>query len=145
MWVRISTYDVSGENNCLYNNLRCFTFVWVFVDINYPLSTDLGVTCHSSVGKASACNAGDPGLIPEWERFPGEGICYPLQYSWTSLVGQMVKNLPALRRPGFDPWAGKMPWRRVWQPIPGFLPGEFPWTEEPGRLQSMGLQRVRHD
>ena len=41
----------------------------------------------------------------------------------------------------------KIPWRRKWQPTPVFLPGEFhiPWTEEPGRLQSMGLQRARHD
>ena len=37
-------------------------------------------------------------------------------------------------------WVGKMPWRRRWQPTP-----EIPWTEEPGRLQSMGSQRVRHD
>jgi len=37
------------------------------------------------------------------------------------------------------------PWRKVWQPTPVFLPGESPWTEEPGGLQSMGLQRVRHD
>ena len=35
--------------------------------------------------------------------------------------------------------------RRAWQPIPVFLPGESPWTEEPGQLQSMGLQRVGHD
>ena len=38
-----------------------------------------------------------------------------------------------------------MPWRRAWQPTPVFLPGESPWTEEPGGLQSMGLQRVGHD
>ena len=38
----------------------------------------------------------------------------------------------------FDTWVGKIPWRRAWQPTPVFLPGEFPWTEEPGRLQSMG-------
>ena len=37
------------------------------------------------------------------------------------------------------------PWRRTWQPTPVFLPGESPWTEEPGGLQSIGLQRVRHD
>ena len=37
------------------------------------------------------------------------------------------------------------PWRRAGQPTPVFLSGEFPWTEEPGRLQSMGSQRVRHD
>ena len=48
-------------------------------------------------------------------------------------------------RPGLDPWVGKIPWRRAWQPTPVFLPGESPWTEEPGGLQSMGSQRVGHD
>ena len=37
----------------------------------------------------------------------------------------MVKNLPQYRRPGFDPWVGKIPWRREWQPTPVFLPGKF--------------------
>ena len=46
----------------------------------------------SSAGKESACNAGDPGLIPGSGRSPGEGIGYPLRYSWASLVAQMVKN-----------------------------------------------------
>ena len=40
----------------------------------------------SSVGKESACNAEDPGSSPKFGRFPGEGIGYPLQYSWSSLV-----------------------------------------------------------
>ena len=40
----------------------------------------------------------------------------------------------------FDLWVGKSPWRRKWQPTPGFLPGKIPWTEEPGGLQSMELQ-----
>ena len=44
------------------------------------------------------------------------------------------------KRHGFNPWVGKIPWRRAWQPIPVFLPGEPPWTEKPGRLQSMGSQ-----
>ena len=51
----------------------------------------------SPVGKESACNAGDPGSIPGWERSPGEGVGYPLQYSWASLVAQLVKNLPAMQ------------------------------------------------
>ena len=38
-----------------------------------------------------------------------------------------------------------IPWRRAWQPPPVFLPGESPWTEEPGGVQSMGLQKVGHD
>ena len=59
-----------------------------------------------SEGKASACNAGDSGLIPG---------------------------------------SGRSPWRRKWQPTPVFLPRESPWTAEPGWLQSMGSQRVRHD
>ena len=46
-------------------------------------------------GKESACNAGDPGSTPGSGRATGERIGYPLQYSWTSLVAQMVKNLPA--------------------------------------------------
>ena len=50
----------------------------------------------SSVGKESACNAEDPGLIPGSGRSAGEGIGYPLEYSWDSLVAQLVKNLPAM-------------------------------------------------
>ena len=51
----------------------------------------------SSVGKESTCNAEDPGLNPGLGRPAGEGIGYPLQYSWASLVAQMVKNLPAMK------------------------------------------------
>ena len=47
--------------------------------------------------------------------------------------------------PGFNPWVGKIPQRRAWTPTPVFLPGESPWTEKPGGLQSMGPQRVGHD
>ena len=50
----------------------------------------------SSAGKESACNAGDTGSIPRLGIFAGEGIGYPLQYSWASLVAQLVKNLPAM-------------------------------------------------
>ena len=62
----------------------------------------------SSVGKESACDAGDPSSTPGLGRSTGERIGYPLQYSWISLV----KNPPAMQRPGFDPWVGKIPWRR---------------------------------
>ena len=60
---------------------------------------------------------------------------------WASLVAQTVKNLPAVRRPGFHPWVGKIPWRRAWPPPPVLLPGESPWTEQPGGRQSTGSQR----
>ena len=55
----------------------------------------------ASVGKEFTCNAGDPGSIPGSGRSPGEGIGYPLQYSWASLVAQLVKNLPAMRETWF--------------------------------------------
>jgi len=65
----------------------------------------------SSAGKEFSCNAGeDPGLIPGSGRSPGEGIGYPLQYSWASLVAKMVKECLQCGRPGFSPWTGKIPW-----------------------------------
>ena len=51
---------------------------------------------ESSAGKESACNAGVPGSISGWGRSAAEGIGYPLQYSWASLVTQLVKHLPAM-------------------------------------------------
>ena len=60
----------------------------------------------SSAGKVSACNAGDPGLIPGSGRSPGEGIGYPLHYSQASLVVQMVKNLPAMQ----ETWVQSLGW-----------------------------------
>ena len=60
----------------------------------------------SSVSKESACNAGDPGSIPGLERSDGEGIDYPLRYSWASLVAQLVKNLPAMR----ETWVRSLGW-----------------------------------
>ena len=57
---------------------------------------DLGLPGGSD-GKESTFNAGDPGSKPRLGRSPREGIGYPLQYSWASLVAQMIKNLPAIR------------------------------------------------
>ena len=64
-------------------------------------------------------------MIPGLERSPGEKIGYPLQYSWASLVGSDGKESARnVLRPGFDPWVGKITWRRAWQPASVFLPGE---------------------
>ena len=60
----------------------------------------------SSAGKESTCNAGDPGLISGLGRSPGEGIGYPLQYSWASLVAWMVKNSPAM----WETWVPYLGW-----------------------------------
>ena len=60
-----------------------------------------------SAGKEPTCNAGDLGSIPGLGRSPGEGICYPLQYSWASLVAQMVKNPPAMQ----ETWVRSLGWK----------------------------------
>ena len=62
----------------------------------------------SSVGKESTCSAGDPNLIPGLGRSPGEGIGYPLQYSWASFVVQLVKNPPAM----WEIWVQSLGWER---------------------------------
>ena len=51
---------------------------------------------RSSAGKESSCSAGDPGSIPGSGKSAGEGIGYPLQHSWASLVAKLVKNPPAV-------------------------------------------------
>ena len=70
--------------------------IWWRVRITYWYLTILGFP-DSSAGKEFACNAGDSSSIPGSGSSPGEGIGYPLQYSWASLVAQMVKNLPTMR------------------------------------------------
>ena len=72
-------------------------------------------------------------LITGSERFPGEGIDYPLQYSWASLVAQLVKNLPAVSETRVRSWVRKILWRRKSLPSPVFWPKEFhglysPWS-----------------
>ena len=59
-----------------------------------------------SAGEESACNAGNPSSVVELGRYPGEGISYPLPYSWASLVAQLVKNPPAMR----ETWVRSLGW-----------------------------------
>jgi len=60
----------------------------------------------SSVVKESAYNSGDPGSIPGLGRSAAEGIGYPLQYSWASLVAQLVKNPPVM----WETWVWSLGW-----------------------------------
>ena len=59
-----------------------------------------------SDSKESACNAGDHGSVPGLGRSSGEGIGYPLQYFWVSLVAQTVKNLPVV----LETWVQSLGW-----------------------------------
>ena len=59
------------------------------------------------ITSTSTCNAGDPDSIPGLGRSTGEGIGYPLQYSWVSLVVQTEKNLPAMQ----ETWVRSLGWK----------------------------------
>ena len=58
----------------------------------------------------------------------------PPTLNLSSLVVQIVKNLPAMQEIQVQSWVRKIPWRMEWLPTPVFLPGKSPWTEEPGGL-----------
>ena len=79
-------------------------------------------------------------MIPGSGRSPGEGIGYPLQYSWASLVPQLEKNPPAMP----ETWVRSLGWEdpleKETATHPSILTWRIPWT-----VESMGLQRVEHD
>ena len=82
----------------------------------------------SSAGKESTCNAGDSGSISGSRRSTGERIGYPLQYSWASLVAQLVKNLPAM----WETWVQSLAWEdlleRGMATHSSILVWRIPWT-----------------
>ena len=120
---------------------HCFSLAYLIHPKSFPCS---------SAGKESARNVGDLGSVPGLGRSPGKGKGYPLQYSgleyfmgciihgvtesdtterlslslWGFPCSSLVKNLPAVQETGFDPWVGKIPWRRKWQPTAVSLPGK---------------------
>ena len=78
----------------------CF-FIYIYIYFLFYICIIVIYDCFlifpdNSIGKGSACNAGDPSSIPGLGRYAGEGIGYPLQYSWASLVTQLVKNPRAI-------------------------------------------------
>ena len=84
-------------------------------------------TAHS-VGKESTCNARDPSLIPGSGRSTGEGIGYPLQYSWASLMAQLVKNLPVMPETWFQSLGWEYPLEKGKATHSSILAWSIPWT-----------------
>ena len=133
-YTHIHTHTYIMNTNTFWNDKRCALLLF-FSSSNFWNSTQDPPNwyCTSSIYHnllfETKCTCALPLLIryllPWWLR-------------WKTIHLQC-------RRPGFNPWVGMFPWRRAWKPTPVFLPGEFPWTEEPGGLQSMGSQRIRHN
>ena len=82
----------------------------------------------SSVGKEPSCSAGDPGSIPGLGRSAREGIDYPLQYSWASLVAQLVKNLPAMQENWVRSLGWEVPMEKGKATHSSILACRSPWT-----------------
>ena len=87
-----------------------------------------------SAGKEFACNAGNPSLIPGSGRSTGEGIGYPLQYSWASLVAQLVKNPPAMWKTRVQSLSWEDPLEKGKATHSSILACRIPWTEKPDWL-----------
>ena len=75
--------------------------------------------------KECTSNTGDPGSVPGSGRSAGEGIGYPLQYSWAFLLAHLVKNLPAV----WETWVRSLGW-------------EDPWRRDGYPLQFSGLENL---
>ena len=92
------------------------------------ITTKFTLSSESSVGKESTCNAGDPGLIPGLERSAGEGIRYPLQYSWASLMAPLEKIPPAM----WEIWVQSLGWEHPLEKgkatHSSILDWRIPWT-----------------
>ena len=120
--------------SCLYTRLEwnwtftaSFQFVFVLalcVSDCWIIKSPLSYFPGDSDAKESAFNVGDAGLIPGWERCPGEGNGNPLHYSWIFLAAQMIKNPPAMQETWVQSLSWEDPWRRAWPPTPLFLPRE---------------------
>ena len=94
----------------------------------------------SSTGKESACNAGDAGSIPESGRSTGEGTGYPFQYSWASLVAQLVQNPSAV----WETWVQSVSWEDHLEKGMATHSSNLAWRILL-TVWSIGSQRVRHD
>ena len=81
------------------------------------------------------------GSIEKYDCEISQATLYLLRHYKGFPVGSDGKESTCNAGDLVNPWVGKIPWRRTWQPTPVFFPEESPWTEEHGGLQSTGLQR----
>ena len=132
--------------------LSNFTFTFHFHALEKEMAT------HSSVLAWRIPRIGEPGGLPsmgsyrvghDWSDLAAAAAaaaaCHILGFPGGASGEEPACQYRRCKRHRFNPWVGKIPWRRAWQLTPVFLPGEFHGQEEPGGLWTMGLQRVRHN
>ena len=114
---------------CVIFSFSLIRYLWISsLILHWPNSCSLACCLGlpwCSIDRESACNAGDPGSIPGSGRSSGRGHGNTLQYSWASLVAQIIKNLPAM----WETWVQSLGWKDPLEkkqlPTPVFWPGEF--------------------
>ena len=120
----ITTGKMAYNRGCLWE-IRAYVHSVAIIRGN--LYEGVGFS-DSSVCKEFPCNTGDPGLIAGSGRSPGEGIGYPRQYSWASLVAQLVKNLSAMR----ETWVQYLGWENPLEgsmtTLASMMTWRIPWT-----------------
>ena len=135
---------IDRERQILYG----ITYMWdkkevggtfTFQCRRYKFDPCSGNLVAQSVGKETACDARDPGLVPGSGRSAGEGIGYPLQYSCSFLMAQLLKNPPAT----WEMWIQSLDWEDPMEKATAthssILAWRIPWAK------SMGCQRLGHD
>ena len=127
--------------NYCYSRLILFFTYYYMLNWAFPIHiVDYQQMFVKEMRKGESCNTGEPGSTPGLGRSAGEGVGYPLQYSWALLVAQLVICLQC-GRAGFSPWVEKIPWRRERVPTPVLWPGEFhglysPWGHKESDMMS---------
>ena len=133
--------------SCLETNLKTLSFYCNFTILIKLILITVLLPCisfncmfggfpDSSVGKESTCTEADPGLIPGLGRSTGEGIGYPLQYSWASILAQLVKNLPTMQETPvwFLGWEDPLEKGKATQS--SILAWRIPWIIQHGVIKS---------
>jgi len=111
-----SPWGLEESDTTNRTRLSDFTFTFQFHALEKEMAT------HSSVLAWRIRGMAEPGGLPSMGS-------HRVGQEWSDLAARMQS-----RGPGFDPWVGKIPWGRAWQPTSIFSPGESPWTEKPGGL-----------
>ena len=112
---------------CWRISIVCLALELIGSWVELGFSVGVGFS-DSSVGKESACSAGDHSSIPGSGRSAGEGIGYPLQYSWASLVAQLIENLPAMQEAPVQSLGWEDPLEKGKATHSSILAWRVPWT-----------------
>ena len=105
-WARISASPLGFLGNLSFRSSFSFLTQVEITSATLKTSRPFLPFPDSSIRRESTCNAGDPGSMPGSGRSTGEGVGYPLQYSWASLMAQLVKNPPAM----WETWVRSLIW-----------------------------------